>query len=103
MFEFLKEYEKKPKAKNNGKDLWVSTSKPPEERLKAKYLGKFKRVLIEANLIEPKDIRIDYRRGIVFANRKKISEKKADGRVGLKHGGRHWTTGSKFEALGRFF
>ena len=74
MYKFLKAAGQKPKAKNNGKDLWISVSKPPEERLKAKYLGKLKRVLIEFGLAQPAHVRIDYRRGIVFANKKRIAE-----------------------------
>jgi uncharacterized coiled-coil protein SlyX len=74
MYNFLKSAGQKPKAKINGKEIWISVSKTPEERLKAKSLGKLKRVLIETGLTEPANVRIDYKRGIVFANRKRVAE-----------------------------
>ena len=74
MYKFLKDIGQTRKPQINGKDIWISTSKTPEERKKAKSLGKFKRVLIETKLAEPMDVKIDYKRGIIFVKRVRIAE-----------------------------
>ena len=53
MFNFLKSVGNGPKPKINGKEVWISVSKTPEERKKARSLGKLKRVLIETDLAKP--------------------------------------------------
>ena len=74
MYVFLKDFERKEKPHINGKKIWVSVSKTPEERKKGTYLSKFKRMLIETNLEEADNIKIDYKRGIVFVDRKRVAE-----------------------------
>ena len=74
MWEFVKMYQNNAKPQINGKDLWVSTSKSPADRKKAKYLGKFKRVLIEVGLANPQNIRINYRRGIAYVQKIRVAE-----------------------------
>ena len=61
MFAFCKAVGTKPKPKVDGKEVWISVSKSPEERNKANTLGKFKRVLIKTSLATPDNIKIDYK------------------------------------------
>ena len=79
MFNFLKDLGKGPKPMINGKEVWISVSKTPEERTRAKTMSKLKRVLIETDLAKPADIRIDYKRGLVMANKKRVAEWTASG------------------------
>jgi hypothetical protein len=79
MREFLKKFGNGPKPQVEGKSLWATASKSPEERKKAKYLGKHKRVLIEVGLATAGDIKIDYRRGILMVRRLRVAEWKGDG------------------------
>ena len=66
MFTFLKQRAAKEKPQCNGRSLWISSSKSPEERTKSKNLSKFKKVLIDTDLAKPEDVGVDYKRGIVF-------------------------------------
>ena len=74
MFKFLKDGNAKPNPTTNGKSIWISTSKSPEERIKAKNLGRFKRVLVETGLAEAVGVRIDYKRGLVFVKQVRVAE-----------------------------
>ena len=73
MWSFIKAWQTREKPKFNGKYLWASTSKSPAERIKAKNLSKFKRVLVEVGLANATDIRIDYRRGFAFVKHVKVA------------------------------
>ena len=66
MWSFIPQYNKNPKQRYEGRELWMSTSKNPQERKRANHLGKFKRVLIEVGVADAESVRIDYRRGFVF-------------------------------------
>ena len=74
MWDFLKEANQRPKPKFGEKEVWISVSKSPAERKKAKTLGRFKRVLIESGLSVPLDVQIDYRRGLVFLRGARVAE-----------------------------
>ena len=74
MWSFIKIWQHREKTKINGKDLWASTSKSPAERIKAKNLSKFKRVLVEVGLANATDIRIHYRRGFAFVKNVKVAD-----------------------------
>lgn len=74
MFRFLTDSRTKDKPTVNGKPIWISTSKTPEERIKARHLGKFKKVLIESNLASPEDIFVDYKRGLIIINKVRVAE-----------------------------
>ena len=74
MFKFMKEAEGRPKQCINGKEIWISSSKSPEERKRAKHLSKFKKVLIELKMAEPTDVRVDYRREIAFVKGLRVAE-----------------------------
>ena len=74
MFRFLTDIRTKDKPTVNGKPIWISTSKTPEERIKARHLGKFKKVLIESNLASPEDIFVDYKRGLIIINKVRVAE-----------------------------
>ena len=82
MFKFIKEFSTKDKPLFQGRPLWVTTSKTPEERTKSKHLSKFKKVLIETALADPSSIKVDYNRGVVFVNRTRIAESKTFGNSG---------------------
>ena len=79
MVEFMKKFGNNVKPEVNGKSLWVTASKSPGERRKARHLGKHKRVLIEVGLSKAEDIRIDYRRGILMVKRIRVAEWQGDG------------------------
>ena len=79
MFTFIKEFSTKDKPTFQGKAIWVTTSKTPDERTKSEHLSKFKKVLIETALADPSSIKIDYNRGDVFVNRTRIAEWKLFG------------------------
>ena len=79
MREFLRKFGNSPKPQADGKDLWTTASKSPEERNKAKHLGKHKRVLIEVGLATAGDIKIDYRHGILMVKRHRVAEWKGEG------------------------
>ena len=74
MFKFLKNAGSKPTPTRNGKCLWISTSKTPEERAKAKHLGKLKRALVATDVVPADKVRVDYKRGIVFVNNIRVAE-----------------------------
>ena len=82
MFTFIKDFSGGIKPTIKSKQVWVSTSKTPEERRKGKYLSKYKKVLIETGLAEPSSIRVDYNRGLVFMNRLRLAEWKVSGSTG---------------------
>ena len=82
MREFLRKFGNDPKPQVEGKGLWATASKSPEERKKAKYLGKHKRVLIEVGLAIAGDIKIDYRRGMLMVKRIRVAEWKGEGDEG---------------------
>ena len=79
MWDFLKCYNSKAKAKIAEKDIWAAVSKSPAERKKAKALSRCKRALIEVGLVQPEQVRVDYSGGLVFANRVCIAEWKLSG------------------------
>ena len=74
MWAYVKQVSNKPKPKINGKDVWISVSKSPEDRRKCKVLGKNKKVLIEVGLASSSDVRIDYKRGIMFVKKVRVAE-----------------------------
>ena len=78
MFQFLKNVNAKPKPQIKDRDVWISTSKSPEERTKAKNLSKFKKVLLDTGLAEPDRVKVDYKRGLVFVNKHRAAEWKDD-------------------------
>jgi len=82
MKEFLTKFGVKPRPEVNGKSLWASVSRSPEERKKAKHISKFKRVMIEVGLLKADDIKIDYRRGVLIAKRQRIAEWQGEGSDG---------------------
>ena len=69
----------KPKPKINGKDVWFSVSKSPGERRKCKILSKNKKVLIEVGLAQAQEVRIDYKRGVLFIRKTRVAEWKESG------------------------
>ena len=73
-FQFLKNFNNSPKPLVKGKPIWMSTSKTPEERFKAKRLSKFKKMLIESNLVEAANVYVDYKRGVIFVGKVRIAE-----------------------------
>jgi len=79
MKDFLRKFGARPKPQVEGKSLWATGSKSPEDRLKAKHLGKHKRVLIEVGLANAADIKIDYRRSIILIKRRRVGEWKGEG------------------------
>jgi hypothetical protein len=85
MRDFLKKFGAKPKPQVEGKNLWATVSKSPEERNKAKHIGKYKRVLIEVGLAKVEDIKIDYRRGILMVKRIRVAEWRGEGANGCVH------------------
>jgi hypothetical protein len=85
MRDFLKKFGAKPKPQVEGKNLWATVSRSPEERKKAKHMGKYKRVLIEVGLAKSEDIRIDYRRGILMVKRVRAAEWRGEGENGYVH------------------
>ena len=78
MLQFLEATSTTPKPAINGKDIWISTSKSPGERARAKRLAKFKKILIEFKLAEPLKIKIVYKRAIVFVGKHRVAELQAD-------------------------
>ena len=82
MKEFLTKFGAKPRPEVNGKSLWASVSRSPEERKKAKHISKYKRVMIEVGLLKADDIKIDYRRGVLIAKRQRIAEWQGEGSDG---------------------
>ena len=82
MKEFLKKFGTSTKPKINGKNLWTIATKSPDERKKAKHIGKYKRVLIEVGLASADDIKIDYRRGVLMVKRLRVGEWKGEGAEG---------------------
>ena len=74
MFQFLSNTRSKIKPTINGKAIWISTSKTPEERTKAKHLGKFKKVPIETQLATPEQVYIDYKLGRIFIDKVRVAE-----------------------------
>ena len=85
MFKFLKDAGSKPKPVRKGKSLWISTSKTPEERTRAKKLGKLKRALVGTDVVSADKVRVDYKRGLVFVDNIRIAElKSVDGVNKLK-------------------
>ena len=69
MFAFLKQMGTKEKPQINGRSLWISSSKSPEERAKSKNLSKFKKVLLDTELAKPEAVKVDYKRGIVLVHK----------------------------------
>ena len=82
MFKFMKDVSNKEKPTVNGKQIWITTSKTPEERKKAKHLSKFKKVLIETALATASDVNIDYKRGIIFVKQIRVAEWTQSGGTG---------------------
>ena len=82
MFNFITDFSAKHKPTIHGKQIWVTTSKSPEERAKAKHLGKFKKVLIETALADPEDIKVDYKRGFIFVKKVIVAEWTLSGNAG---------------------
>ena len=83
MFGFLKRYNMEAnKPLINNRQAWVTTSKTPEERTKAKHLSKLKKVLIDIGLAVPDNVTIDYKRGIAFVDRVRVAEWDSSGAVG---------------------
>jgi hypothetical protein len=78
LFQFLKKMNSKDKPQINGRSVWISTSKSPEERTKSKHLSKFKRVLLDTGLAEADSVKIDYKRGIVFVKGVRVAEWKTN-------------------------
>ena len=74
MLQFIKDMESKPKPSIDGKTMWISTSKSPEERLKTKNVSKLKRGFVETGLAEASEVQADYKRGVLFINRVRIAE-----------------------------
>jgi hypothetical protein len=74
MFLFLKQAGAKEKPQIGDRNLWISSSKSPEERKKSKTLSKFKKVLLDTKLAKPEDVKVDYKRGIVFVSRLRVAE-----------------------------
>ena len=74
MFQFLKQIDKKTKPQIAGRNVWISSSKSPEERTKAKNLSKLKKVLLDTDLAKPEDVKVDYKRGIVFIDKLRAAE-----------------------------
>ena len=79
MHEFIRNFNKQPKLNIDGKTLWVSSSKSPEERARGQKLGKYKKVIIEVGLAAPEQVRVDYRRGILLVRRVRVGEWKGEG------------------------
>ena len=71
---FLKKQGAKDKPQFGGKDIWTTMSKSPEERRKARNLGKHKKVLMDVGLAKAEDVKIDYRRGILLIKKVRIGE-----------------------------
>ena len=84
MWDFIKIMNSKAKPAYKSKELWVSTSKTPEDRRKAKTLGKYKKVLIEVGLAQPTDVRIDYKRGLLFLKKIRIGDWTSEKRLDMK-------------------
>ena len=82
MFRFLKDINAKPKLQVDGKSLWFSVSKSPDERRKGRILSKYKRVFLEVDVVAKEDIRIGYRRGIIMIKNVRIGEWSGDGATG---------------------
>ena len=79
---FLKTFGMKPKPQVGGKSLWATITKSPEERNKAKHLGKYKRVLIEVGLAKAEDVRVSYGRGILMVKRARVAVWRGEGDEG---------------------
>ena len=74
MFVFLKQAAAKEKPQIGDRSIWISSSKSPEEGKKSKSLSKFKKVLLDTSLAKPEDVKVDYKRGIVFVRRLRVAE-----------------------------
>ena len=79
MWKLVKETNEAPKVRYGSKEIWISTSKSPEERRKAKVLGKYKRVFIEVGMATPENVKINYKWGIIYVNKIRIGTWKSMG------------------------
>ena len=84
MWKFLKTFNDKERAKpiHNGKHMWASPSRSPDDRRKPRIFGTHKNVLVEVGLADFSQIDYDLRRGILRAGRERIGEWTGDSASG---------------------
>ena len=90
MKDYLKKSGLKEKLKFGEKEIWTTASKSPDERRKARHLGKHKKVLIEVGLAKTEDVKVDYRRGLLLIKRVRVGEwigSAGDGSLDLNENG----------------
>ena len=79
MWKFLKEFNalaEKPHV--DGRKIWASVSRSPEDRKKGNTLSAYKRVLVEVGLTKAEDVDFDSRRGLLWVGKCRVGEWNAD-------------------------
>ena len=78
MFDFLQNFNSRPRPEINRKHFWISTSNTPEERTKVKHVRKLKNIFIDTSLADANTISTDYKRGVIFLKKYRVAEWKSE-------------------------
>ena len=87
MHQFLRRFGTTEKPTINGKIVWVAASRSAEERLKGRHLEKHKKAMIEAKVVQPENIRVDYGRGLLMVRHGEVFKRTGEWKENSESGG----------------